>query len=212
MQTYSMVILRDLTQKKCIVWVDHFKVTSETNGSKALAKISCLVDEISGMTYVQLLCKRFRDVVMTPWYFAAAFFDRKKLRYQPMNFSMLVYAGKPRVRKDEKSPTIWPISGWWFQTHPGNLTVCPLKIGNPKRKASSSNHHFFRFFLISGVYFLCSPRKLGKMNPFWRIFFRWVGSTTNQFFNFHLLWRACFSNGLVQPPSGFQLPLWNLRV
>ena len=28
--------------------------------------------------------------------------------------------------------------------------------------------------------FWCSPRKLGKMNPFWRIFFRWVGSTTNE--------------------------------
>ena len=27
--------------------------------------------------------------------------------------------------------------------------------------------------------FLCSPWKLGKMNPFWLIFFRWVGSTTN---------------------------------
>ena len=27
--------------------------------------------------------------------------------------------------------------------------------------------------------FLFSPRKLGKMNPFWLIFFKWVGSTTN---------------------------------
>ena len=27
--------------------------------------------------------------------------------------------------------------------------------------------------------FLFSPRKLGKMNPFWRTFFKWVGSTTN---------------------------------
>ena len=39
-------------------------------------------------------------------------------------------------------------------------------------------------------YFLCSPRTLGKMNPFWR---------------------AYFSNGLVQPPSRFQYyhPLYN---
>ena len=36
MQTYSMVILRDLTQKNCIVWVDHLKVSSETNGKTAL--------------------------------------------------------------------------------------------------------------------------------------------------------------------------------
>ena len=35
-------------------------------------------------------------------------------------------------------------------------------------------------------YFLCSPRKLGKMNPFWLTFFRWVGSTTNQ--KVHLRW------------------------
>ena len=28
-------------------------------------------------------------------------------------------------------------------------------------------------------YFLCSPRKLGMMNPFWLIFFKWV-ETTNQ--------------------------------
>ena len=27
--------------------------------------------------------------------------------------------------------------------------------------------------------FVCSSRKLGKMNPFWLILFKWVGSTTN---------------------------------
>ena len=39
----------------------------------------------------------------------------------------------------------------------------------------------FTYLLVGGgfKYFLFSPRKLGKMNPFWLIFFRWVGSTTN---------------------------------
>ena len=32
------------------------------------------------------------------------------------------------------------------------------------------------------VFLECSPRKLGMMNPFWRpYFFKWVGSTTNEF-------------------------------
>ena len=37
-----------------------------------------------------------------------------------------------------------------------------------------------RMFLGGGfIFFSLSPRKLGKMNPFWLIFFRWV-ETTNQ--------------------------------
>ena len=33
------------------------------------------------------------------------------------------------------------------------------------------------------IFYFSPLKNLGKMNPFWRIFFRWVGSTTNQFFN-----------------------------
>ena len=38
----------------------------------------------------------------------------------------------------------------------------------------------FSLVVVSIKYFLFSPRKLGKMNPFWQNFFNWVGSTTNQ--------------------------------
>ena len=191
MQTYSMVILRDLTQKKCIVWVDHFKVTSETNGSKALAKISCLVDEISGMTYVQLLCKRFRDVVMTPWFFAAAFFDRKKLRYQPMNFSMLVYAGKPRVRKDENANYL---TNFWVvvSNTPRKFNSLPPKNRQSQKEGLIFQPSFFRgeLFNFGGVFFYVHPENWG----------RWIH------------FDEYFSDGLVQPPGRFQLPLWSLRV
>ena len=35
-------------------------------------------------------------------------------------------------------------------------------------------------WVVATQYFLLSPRTLGKMNPFWLICFKWVGSTTNQ--------------------------------
>ena len=35
-------------------------------------------------------------------------------------------------------------------------------------------------WVVATQYFLLSPRTLGKMNPFWLILFKWVGSTTNQ--------------------------------
>ena len=39
---------------------------------------------------------------------------------------------------------------------------------------------FFQLYLGGGFkYFLFSPRKLGKMNPFWLLLFKGVGSTTN---------------------------------
>jgi len=44
---------------------------------------------------------------------------------------------------------------------------------------SFAGHMFSRWWQLK--YFLCSPRKLGKMNPFWR---------------------AYFSTGSVQPPTG----------
>ena len=49
---------------------------------------------------------------------------------------------------------------------------------------SSANSHCRWWWRIQGGWLVVSPRKLGKMNPFWHVFFMWVGSTTNQ--------RSCF--------------------
>ena len=40
--------------------------------------------------------------------------------------------------------------------------------------------------MATQIFFKCSPQKLGKMNPFWLTFFRWLGSTTNQFLSWKL--------------------------
>ena len=45
----------------------------------------------------------------------------------------------------------------------------------------SIRNKFCILVVVSNI-LLFSPRNLGKMNPFWRIFFRWVGSTTNQIY------------------------------
>ena len=67
--------------------------------------------------------------------------------------------------------------------------------------------------------FLCSPRKLGKMNPFSLIFFRWVGSTTNQVKKRRIcwwsrqvstLWNRCFQTNPVRswPARWFGTDAW----
>ena len=66
----------------------------------------------------------------------------------------------------------------------------PLKMGGEKEGKSSPQNpqakmqvRFSRWWQLK--YFLLSPRKLGKMNPFWRF--------------------AYFPNGLVQPPTSYPL-------
>ena len=71
---WHMAVLRDLTQKKCIVWVEHFKVTNETNGSNGFVKNQCLVDEISGMTYVSIAMQTFQGCGHDTVIFCGGFF------------------------------------------------------------------------------------------------------------------------------------------
>ena len=78
---------------------------------------------------------------------------------------------------------------------PKNVAIC---LGGPLKKNKKQYKWELRAIYFPGhvtitrwwqlKHFLFSPRTLGKMNPIWRIFFRWVGSTTNQV-------RSCCSNG-----------------
>ena len=109
------------------------------------------------------------------------------------------------------------------RTHILNEMVPQMQIQHLKPTKCQDVSFAPRFLLQTGwwnfKHFWFSPLPdLGKMNPILTsIFFRWVGSTTNQGGFKHVLcsplpremiqfWRAYFSDGLVQPPTRKTMP------
>ena len=84
----------------------------------------------------------------------------------------------------------WKILRSWMVLHPGRLTAgspTPWKERNPW---SGSHPLSGNYWVVVLNMFYFHPY-LGKMNPFWRIFFKWV-ETTNQ-----IMWTSRQSSGVL---------------
>ena len=94
------------------------------------------------------------------------------------------YLGSPSVIRPARRRVMARRNHWggcvvgWFHAgcicFHGNLRG-QLTLKNPEIRPWKG---FFCWWQLK--YFLFSPRNLGKMNPFWLIFFKGVGSTTNK--------------------------------